>query len=70
MTIPREDRFDELHPGDRFTSDEAEFLRAVDRYKSRTRRAFLSWHEVLRIVKDLGYRRPKPRPASERSGAD
>lgn len=69
MGLSREDRFDEIHPGSNFAADEAEFLRAIDRYKARTRRQFLSWHEVLRIVKALGYRRPDVKRI-EPAGAD
>ncbi len=68
MTRPREDRFDELFPGSTFTPEECEFLRAIDRYKGETGRNFLSWHEVLRLVKQLGYRQvlpPRP-PVSPR----
>lgn len=57
MTRIREDRFDELYPGSSFTPEECQFLRAIDRYKCDTGRRFLSWHEVLRLVKRLGYRR-------------
>jgi hypothetical protein len=57
MSLPREDRFDELFSGSNFTPEETEFFRAIDRYKRRTGRLFLSWHEVLRIARDLGYRR-------------
>lgn len=60
MTRPREDRFDELFPGSTFTPEECEFLRAIDRYKCETGRPFLSWHEVLRLVKRLGYRKTAP----------
>lgn len=58
MSRRREDRFDELYPGSDFTTEESRFLRAVDRYKCETGRLFLSWHEVLRLIKQLGYRKP------------
>jgi hypothetical protein len=60
MSRPREDRFDELFPGSEFTTEECEFLRAIDLYKSDSGRIFLSWHEVLRLVKQLGYRKVLP----------
>lgn len=60
MTRPREDRFDELFPGSQFTREECEFLRAIDRYKRQSGRIFLSWHEVLRLAKQLGYRKVYP----------
>lgn len=34
-----------------------EFIQAVDRFKRRTQKAFPSWSEVLKILKDLGYRK-------------
>lgn len=58
LNRPREDRFDEVHVGSHFTEDEVEFLMAIDRYQRRTNRRFLSWHEVLRVVRSLGYAKP------------
>src|SRR5687768_7788646 len=60
MTRPREDRFDELFAGATYTDEEREFFQAIDRYKVTTRRRFLSWREVLRVLKSLGYRKPEP----------
>jgi hypothetical protein len=60
MSRAREDRFDELFPGSTFSREECQFLRAIDRYKSEAGRQFLSWHEVLRLVKQLGYRKTFP----------
>ncbi len=34
-----------------------EFIKAVDRYKRKTQKAFPSWTEVLKIIKSLGYRK-------------
>lgn len=76
LNRPREDRFDEVHVGSRFTEDEVEFLMAIDRYQRRTNRRFLSWHEVLRVVKSLGYAKATPaapslpRNAGEGSGGE
>lgn len=60
VTPPREDRFDEIYQGSTYSDEEREFLRAIDRYKSATGRQFLSWHEVLRLFKALGYRKLQP----------
>ena len=38
------------------SSDELEFVKAIELYKKQKKQAFLSWTEVLNIVKDLGYR--------------
>ena len=39
------------------TTDDLEFIRAIDGYKRKHNRPFPTWSEVLRIVKDLGYRK-------------
>jgi hypothetical protein len=61
---PREDRFDEVHTGSSYTEEEVEFLIAIDRYQRRTNRRFLSWHEVLAVVRSLGYAKPAAAAAS------
>ena len=39
-----------------WASDAAdEFIRAINRFKERTGRAFPTWSEVLQILRDLGY---------------
>jgi hypothetical protein len=63
LNRPREDRFDEVHTGSSFSEDEVEFLVAIDRYQRRTHRRFLSWHEVLEVVRSLGYAKP-PKPVA------
>lgn len=35
--------------------EELEFVQAIENYKKENDKLFLSWTEVLRIVKDLGY---------------
>ena len=50
-------RYEENFPGSDYSAEEADFLRAIDRYKTMNRRWFLTWREVLRIAKALGYRR-------------
>ena len=42
---------------DRENLEILEFIQAVDRFKRRTQKAFPSWSEVLKILKDLGYRK-------------
>lgn len=42
---------------DSFSSEELLFIKAIDRYKSENNKNFLSWTEVLKIFKELGYRR-------------
>lgn len=40
-----------------YTEDQLEFLRAMDSYKRSKRRPFPAWHEVLEVLKSLGYRK-------------
>ncbi len=66
-----EARYQETHPGAGYSDDEVEFMMAMERYKRIAQRPFPTWHEVLRVIVELGYRKPavrKPRimrPLSE-----
>ena len=40
-----------------YSDDEAEFMKAMDRYKRENRRPFPTWSEVLEVLHSLGYRR-------------
>lgn len=40
-----------------YTPEELEFLKAIQRYKEEKRRPYPSWHEVLEVLKSLGYMR-------------
>ncbi|MFL5342635.1 MAG: hypothetical protein ACJ8F7_21080 [Gemmataceae bacterium] len=57
--MPRltEMRPEETYPGAEYSADEVEFMMAMERYKRRASRPFPTWHEVLRVVKALGYRK-------------
>lgn len=57
--MPRltEGRFEERFSGSEYGDEEIEFLLAIERYKREKKRPFPTWHEVLRIVKSLGYRK-------------
>ncbi len=65
--MPRltEMRADETYSGANFTAEEIEFLLAIERYQRERRRRFPTWHEVLRVLKSLGYRKVAP-PRSPR----
>ena len=39
------------------TDEQYEFLMAIEEYKSRTKKKFISYTEILEIVKALGYRK-------------
>ena len=49
--------FDVNHIGAEYTADELEFLRAIDHYKKWKQRPHPTWHEVLEVLKSLGYRK-------------
>lgn len=57
--MPRltEMRIEENFPGANFNDDEVEFMMAMERYKRLAKRPFPTWHEVLRVVFALGYRK-------------
>ncbi len=42
---------------DSLSSEELQFIKAIEKYKSEKNKHFLSWTEVLKIVKKLGYRK-------------
>ena len=57
-------------PGEELTPDQLEFALAMERYMRRWHRPEPSWHEVLAVLRALGYRKPAvevkvPRPLSE-----
>ncbi len=39
------------------SAEQLEFVKAIEEYKKAKSQNFLSWTEVLTIVKDLGYRK-------------
>jgi hypothetical protein len=50
---------------DSLSSEELQFIKAVEKYKSENNKYFLSWTEVLKIVKELGYKKvSKKQPAA------
>jgi hypothetical protein len=57
MSYSTETRPDENFPGSNYSDEERIFLQAIERYRRERRRPNLTWHEVLRIVKSLGYRK-------------
>ena len=50
---------------DSLSSEELQFIKAIEKYKSENNKHFLSWTEVLKIFKDLGYKKVsrKEKPA-------
>ena len=53
--------FDSLSP------EEFQFIKAIEKYKAKTGKMFLSWSEVLKIFKELGYRKAPPRKAAHQA---
>ena len=39
------------------SSEELQFIKAIEKYKADNTKNFLSWTEVLKIFKDLGYQK-------------
>jgi hypothetical protein len=67
---PTDDRRSKDLPGWGLSEDEVEFMMAMERYKRENRRPFPTWHEVLAVLRALGYRKVvtqerEPRPHSE-----
>lgn len=55
--------------GSDYSDEEEEFLRAVDRWKTRKGKKFLLATDYLKILKDLGWRRDDGgEPAEDRTG--
>ena len=47
------------------SSEELQFIKAIEKYKQENGKLFLSWTEVLKILKDLGYRKMAKMAATE-----
>jgi hypothetical protein len=67
-------RFDSRYPGtidgENLSPEALEFAIAMERYMRDQRRRYPTWHEVLMVVRALGYRKVaevvrEPRPHSE-----
>jgi hypothetical protein len=52
---------------DSLSSEELQFIKAIEKYKTENHKHFLSWTEVLKIFKELGYKKgsKKHQPAKE-----
>ncbi len=38
------------------STEEFQFIKAIEHYKAENRKTFLSWSEVLKIIREMGYR--------------
>lgn len=52
------------------STEEFQFIKAIEVYKAEHRKTFLSWSEVLKIVKELGYCQKAPRPETAKVSKD
>lgn len=41
-----------------YSSDDLEFMDAIQAWKNKMNRQFPTWREVLQVVKEIGYRKP------------
>lgn len=53
---------------DSLSSEELQFIKAVEKYKSENSKHFLSWTEVLKIFRSLGYKKSSKRPQGSSEG--
>ncbi len=51
------------------SAEELEFVKAIEKYKKEKSQAFLSWSEVLQILKDLGYRKSEQNRRRKRTSS-
>lgn len=47
-----------------YTEAEREFMQAMHEYKHRSGRMFPTWSEVLEVLRDLGYEKPREDPGA------
>jgi hypothetical protein len=47
----------ETHAGAEYNDDELEFIKAMDRFRHQNQRRFPTCCEMLRVLKELGYRK-------------
>lgn len=53
----------EMLIGSNYTDEEREFLAAIQAYRQRKHRSFLSMVEVLEVAKQMGYRKVSEQPS-------
>ena len=46
---------------DSLSTEELMFIKAIEKYKAKSGKTFLSWTEVLKIFKELGYKKLPPK---------
>ncbi|HVR73250.1 MAG TPA: hypothetical protein VMT52_02920 [Planctomycetota bacterium] len=53
---------------DSLSTEELHFIKAIEKFKARTGKTFLSWTEVLKIFKELGYKKMPVSKAAQAAG--
>ena len=51
------------------STEQLEFIKAIENYKNEKKKLFLSWSEVLNILKNLGYQKVAARPENRQETA-
>ena len=52
------------------STEEFQFIKGIEKYKAENGKTFLSWSEVLKIIKELGYvQQARPNKNQEKEGA-
>ena len=51
------------------STEQLEFIKAIENYKNEKKKLFLSWSEVLNILENLGYQKVAARPENRRETA-
>ena len=67
--VPRRRQIDPTTCERDYTSDEIEFMQALDAYKRANGRMFPTCSEILEVIRDMGYVRV-PQEAQEQDGQD
>ena len=52
------------------STEEFQFIKAIEHYKAEHRKTFLSWSEVLKIIKEMGYRLQAPQNPPKKVAKD
>ena len=52
------------------STEEFQFIKAIEHYKAENRKTFLSWSEVLKIITEMGYRLQAKKTPPEKVAKD
>ena len=54
---------------DSLNTEELEFVKAIETYKAKSGKTFPSWTDVLRVLKELGYKKTASRKGARGTDA-